>query len=295
MLKKNLGYRFAALDNDFYFYPHYVEGSFVSNSALSDLNFQIARYQEDGFNLAYSPSDLFSLFDAKNIDVEMHKEALRFIKNSRKHFWPLTNQVKLNTLSEEQLFLHVCSHILVHLSAPTGITLDPTYRRAIEKLPDSRLNCGPLGMGNSKLWHGIPDARINGISVEHWSDSVDEDITVDEDISDGDGGDTTIEGTIQEEEEYIDGGSTVIECKKKIMTKNLPQAIGTCVLSSFIEKNSHGTNMAPTILINSDKYQICLYDSEQDVLLISEPKSLSTKGTLSSHGILLLWLVINYK
>ena len=81
----------------------------------------------------------------------------------------------------------------------------------------------------------------------------------------------------------------------------LPQAISTCVVASFIEKNSHPDvdrqPIVATILSSDEEFHICLYDCEKDVLLISEPVELVEEGEdcISKRALAILWLVINHK
>ena len=79
----------------------------------------------------------------------------------------------------------------------------------------------------------------------------------------------------------------------------LPQAISTCVVSSFIEKNSYPDKppIVPTILSNDEEFRVCLYDCEKDALLISEPVELVEEGKdcISRRALAILWLVIDHK
>ena len=62
----------------------------------------------------------------------------------------------------------------------------------------------------------------------------------------------------------------------------MPQAIATCVVASFMAKGRHPEQRAlvPTLLIDDKQFRVCLYDADNDVLLISTTKPLATKGTL---------------
>ena len=74
-----------------------------------------------------------------------------------------------------------------------------------------------------------------------------------------------------------------------------PQLVTSAVINSFTEANTkHYSHPIPSILINGNKFQICLYDSNQDILLPSI-KTLGTKGCLSSKGLFLLWLVSHHR
>ena len=126
-------------------------------------------------------------------------------------------------------------------------------------------------------WHGTPDVRVRGAPFvlqrkEESEESDTESIT-------------------------SDGATTTFEAKKNFLPSNLPQTISTCVVSSSTEKRLHPDLPAivPTILIDEHQFQVCLYDCENDVLLISEPVELAKKGGLSSSGMAILWLVINHR
>ena len=131
--------------------------------------------------------------------------------------------------------------------------------------------------------HG-PDVRVRGSEVVYRTETdelyeIDEGLREDESTAQSAGATTTIEG--------------------KVLAKevNLHQAIGTCVVSSFTEKSLHPEQQAcvPTILIDEKQFRVCFYDSEMDVLLLSESKSLATRGGLSRSGMALLWVVTNHR
>lgn len=122
--------------------------------------------------------------------------------------------------------------------------------------------------------------RVRGVEVVCRRET-EERVVVDEDPSD------------DESLASSDGATTTIDLRDA----NLQQAVGTCVISSFTEKSLHPNKqaMVPTILIDEAQFRVCFYDCEKDVLLVSESKSLATKGGLSKSGIALLWIVINYR
>lgn len=99
------------------------------------------------------------------------------------------------------------------------------------------------------------------------------------------------------DDESSDGMTTTIEGKIMYNDSNLSQLIATCVVSSFTEKSLHPDKLPiiPTILIDDKLFRVCLYDTEKDVLLISDGKLLSTKGGLSQSGVALLWVVLNHR
>ena len=110
-----------------------------------------------------------------------------------------------------------------------------------------------------------------------------------------------VSGSESEDEEdkssvSSDGMATNFEGKIKFRASNLPQVVATCVVSSFTESSRHPdkSSLIPTVLIDRLSYLVCLYDCESDVLLISNKKSLCTKGHLSRSGIALLWVLLPF-
>ena len=134
-------------------------------------------------------------------------------------------------------------------------------------------------------WHGTPDMRVRGgYEVVYRKEGGDRDtFTINEESDD--------------ESVCSDGMTTTIEGKVISKDANLPQLVATCVVSSFTEKSLHPKKsaMVPTILIDEKVFRVCLYDSEKDVLLISEMKLLANKRGLSQSGMALLWVVLNHR
>ena len=95
---------------------------------------------------------------------------------------------------------------------------------------------------------------------------------------------------------HSDGRTTAVEAKISIKPSHLPQVVGTCVTTSFTERNLHPEKksaMVPTVLIGQHSFRACLYDCEKDILIISSRKNLSTKGHLSQSAMVLLWAIFN--
>ncbi len=137
----------------------------------------------------------------------------------------------------------------------------------------SKVICGNLGMGcNESTWYGTVDGRLRG----HLPVS-------------------SIPVISLEEDEYSDGASVVVEVKTNVTHSS--QAIGSVVLSSFIEHNLHKdlNSLIPCILINCYTLQIFLYDCEADILLISEKIIFRQDKEVNKESILLLWLFINHR
>ena len=208
-------------------------------------------------------------------------EALKFIHNSRKHLWPVFHPDPTFKQSEKNLMLSDCisSEILVPLCKE--VILEKRY--ASDPVI-AGIQCSDIGIGTLNTWHGTPDLQVRG-EVYFMCEKIEE------------GENTRAITTVVESDDASvssDGMTTTI---KGNIAFNLPQAVATCVISSFTENALHPDKPAlvPTILIDEKNFQVCLYECTKDVLLISNPKLLSTKGGLSQSGMALLWAVVNHR
>ena len=141
------------------------------------------------------------------------------------------------------------------------------------------LKVANIGLGSVETWHGTPDVRVR------------ESPFVFRKTEESENRDSDTESSAS------DGATTTIEAKRKFLPSNLLQVISTCVVSSFTEKCLHPELPAvvPTLLMDEKQFQVCLYDCEMDVLLVSNPVELATKGGLSGGGMTILWLVLNHR
>ena len=161
--------------------------------------------------------------------------------------------------SESQLMLCICSEILVPLSRENEVFLETRYHSLLTTA-NIGVEVASIGIGSVKTWHGTPDARVRGASV-------------------------VVKMTPDDETDISDG------------TTNLPQAIATCVISSFTERKLHPRlqSCVPTILFDEMQFRVIMYDCEMDVLLISEAIDLETRSHLSQSAMTVLWLVLNHR
>ena len=81
------------------------------------------------------------------------------------------------------------------------------------------------------------------------------------------------------------------------MTKSSSQAIGTVVLSSFIEHKLHPSqnSIVPCLLMNSSTVRVLLFDCVEDILLISDKVSFVTGSYVEPSTLLFLWLFLNHR
>ena len=201
-------------------------------------------------------------------------------RNLEDHLMILKAAAKLSGVTEKIIVLNLVKNLLVPLFGP--VDLDTGYQSLVERVgmlgPDVTVT--DLGVGAVHTWHGSTEVRVKGcpaiVTLEGLGDSCDEN-------SDGETDDVDIP-------EHFEG-------KIRVSNQHFGQLVATCVVNSFTEANLNpGLNpVIPTILFNRSNYRICLYDCENDVLLLSEPKNLTTRGCFSRTGALLLWLTVNHR
>ena len=258
-----------------------MTSDFRPKSSFSRVEFVLGVHSDGRRQLALHFNTLFKVEAKPEFD-----EALKFIRNSRKHLWPSFHpdpNFRFNPdpnfkQSEKNLMLDVSSEILVPLCKE--VTLEKTMRPMMAGIKMAGIKFSKIRLGTLDTWHGTPDMRVRG-GVHLVHQKVEE------------GEDTLAITAVDSDYESVssDGMTTTIE------DSTLPQVVATCVVSSFTESSLHPDKPAlvPTILIDEERFRVCLYDCKKDVLLISNAKSLSTKGGLSQSGMALLWVVLNYR
>lgn len=80
------------------------------------------------------------------------------------------------------------------------------------------------------------------------------------------------------------GDSCIFEAREQF---SVDQLIATTMISSFIECNLHPhlNPLTPVIMLGAPEAQICLYDSENDVLLLSDVFNWITSSSATSFAI----------
>ena len=260
---------------DFQFFFNYVSTSFDHTASFSAVTFKAEPYITSAE--ARLAVKLNQLFEAKDPEPQ-HLEHLKFIKHCQQHIWPPNpNQVKY----EKDVMIEICTEILKPLCGADELILESKYGSVFSKMKRdvTGLKSADIGLGTVKTWHGTPDTRVRGSHLVYRR------------VENEESGESDAESTAS------DGATSTIEAKRRFSSSNLPQMIATCIVSSFTEKGLHPDLPAvvPTILIDPHQFQVCLYDCQTDVLLISEPMELATSGCLSCEGMLILWLVINHR
>ena len=161
-----------------------------------------------------------------------------------------------------------------------------------------------IGLGSKDTWHGTPDGRMRG-DTDHniYYCVLDKKESMTKE-SDGKSSEAKSSGG-----ESSDGSSVNIECKpfatilsnvsnvfflgkraSPMKKDTLSQLVKMTVVASFTQRKRHkdSPTAVPGVLVCPDSYVVCIYDSEEDILLVSE--ELTYKDNLY-----FLWLIINYR
>lgn len=262
---KRVPYLTAELSN-LAFLPYKITENFNPTQPFSTVKLNLAHFlTEDETVVALRTTDVFDISMAEYAT----ENSMKFINASRKHSWPpLECQGKKKT--EHQILIEFCRCALLES--------EPRYLHESSNRPIN-LYCGNLGMGSNETWHVIPDGRVDTIFINRLL------LGDDEERYDSDS--------------HLDSSysvsSTVIEAKTEVKYNNYDQLISTAFIAACINYNVHRVKQTPIIGINNHMFVIVIYYRDKDILLISAPKNISTKGGLSSSGMLLLWLTTNHR
>ena len=156
-----------------------------------------------------------------------------------------------------------------------------------------------LGLGSAETWHGGPDLRVSGCEVVNINENLEQDVFNSESDDEILPSSQSASCTDRSYRSPSPGTTVNVEGKIQINLRgHLSQLVPTCVVSSFTKskKHPHLNPLVPTLLVNKTAFRVCMYDCENDVLLLSEPKLFtSPKGGISRTALLILWLVINHR
>ena len=263
------------------FVVHRVEPPFCPFGPFSSLTLRLKACtnssQTDRSRVALRFEQLFK------VEATERGEGENFIHTCKKTLWPDFHASPSYKDTERSVLLEIVSEILVKLGCK--VTMEKRrFHTALEAVlardpkMSRSLSTSALGLGSTETWHGTPDLRVRGVVF-------------------CENGEKEVSDSESEDEEDKSSVSSDFEGKIKFRASNLPQVVATCVVSSFTESSRHPDKspLIPTVFIDRLSYLVCLYDCESDVLLISNKKSLCTKGHLSQSGIALLWVVLNHR
>ena len=253
----NLKSNFSSVDLDLVPYPSTRDPS----SGYAVLLSQLFEFNKDTLHSPdKSPDNL----------KEPILQVVKFLKRCRSIPWSPFSATPVT--KEEQIMVHIAHYILVGLCSE--VTLEKRYSKRLGAHAEE-IQSTHIGIGSINTWHGTPDGRVRGCNI-------------------------VFPGTDEEDasSRSSEGNTTPLEAKLSIkLWTNISQLVSTCVTSSFTEHNLHPrkNTLVPTILIDANVVQVCLYDCEHDVLLVSQQNNICNSGRLSTTGAFFIWLTINHR
>lgn len=262
----------TSLNNTVNFFPCRLSQPYSLNGKFSSVDITIEECEHNGQLVSISLENIFEL-DKKSIE--------NFISNVLPKIF---NDEDDHTRERTMFYSHV-KNIFRFLGK--NVHLHSDYKELIKDDPIENITCSALGMGAATTWHGCPDGRIRGHSSStnliYGEDEEDE----------NENPDTCLTGILNESQ----GDTSCVEAKLHCSPRNFPQLVATNIVSSFIEHSLHKelNSAVPTLLINNRYFYVSIYDSQTDLLLISNKVGFKDEGKLIPEGILMLWIIINHR
>ena len=196
---------------------------------------------------------------------------------------PTTEMFKGGNRQEKDTFFAIANNVLAKICTHVTLSHDNFQSYVDQNIHPENVVAGRLGIGTQSTWHGYPDARVRALDVDTHLVQLEEDSNNPEDSPTSTLGDSCIiEGKITKEQ------------------FNVVQLMATTVVSAFIEHCLHAdlNPLIPVVMVGAPYAQICLYDSQQDILLLSDKFIwVTNKDTpvISKMGLMLIWMTINHR
>ena len=281
--------------NDLPFFFYKITNGFNPTTPFSKAYLTFEHYKDNGQALAVRFKNLFT-FDGTLLDTpdkrpEDLAASMDKLVRSMKEKSPYTGTFA----TEGELVINLCRDVLIPLFGE--VTLEKRYAKKITDNDLQGATAEHIGMGTKTTWHGTPDLRVKGCPLVTTTVPLVADEEMTEDMEDIENSPQSQASPPQQASPHSIGSSTNIESKLEMKPAHLDQLITTSVVAAFIEHRIHPLQnpLIPTILINRKGFKICLYDPKDDILLISKTKNILKKGSLSSSGLLLLWIVVHHR
>lgn len=291
----------------FFFYK--VNSNFNSTSSFSKVDLNCDHLEVDGSAKAVHFADVFDFDTEMLVDPEKRPENLKqpfdsiikFIKKAPRCPWP---PYMRENYVESDVVLALSKYILSSICQKDEVILEKKNLKLFGlQLQEIRSESIGIGSPERKTWHGTSDGRVKGCPLVASLDPYPTAFIKGDDDDDGSGSDhdsgsdTTASTTVSDASH---GRDVHLEGKRGInWRENISQVVSTCVVASFTEHNLHPREnpLIPTILFDLEKFIVCLYDCEQDILLISDVMEIkkTRKDALSRSAVLFLWMVINHR
>ena len=273
----------------------------VQSSSFSDMNQTSFALQPIAVRGECRHIPFLDLFDGTKVQEQLY--STRLVEFFQTHDAALQKELKTNLDSKEKTLGKILGEFLFK-------PLVGEYRLARQEYgeeEDSK-TCY-LGMGHHSSWHGWPDmvagetppAAGNNPVLLATTDKAEEESTESEPESESEADSRDVEQS--QEGQQTTGSSpsdkTVVEVKRRGLTRVLNQLVAQTVVFSYTMGNRHPdlNPMVPGIAINAQEYKIVLFDHVNDLLLITEatPYKKFKSSDMDDAGILLLWVVLNHR
>ncbi len=151
---------------------------------------------------------------------------------------------------------------------------------------------GEIGLGTFHTWHGTPDMRLVGLTEANISVLVSP-LEPPEELEEPS---EELEEPSEDDEPAV---PVPVEVKTNLRASSksvLSQLVALTVTSSFTYYNLRGVDVTLALLMCCKRVRICMYDCTNDLLSLSDEISLlSSDGTTSLHGVLMIWISIYFR
>lgn len=201
----------------------------------------------------------------------------------------------------ERKMIYIAKKVIIPLFG--HICFERNYKQVEGQLNGAEVKL--IGIGDKSGWYGTPDFRVRCCNFVRTDLNL-----IEEDQENSENSESEEDRPSYTHISASSAGGSSSEIERPLTThiywegkqeinfrEQIGQLVATAVVCSFTEhKLDASKNPAvPTIWINKAAFRICLYDCVNDVLLLSEAKSLTTNGTISRTAMFILWLLVHHR
>lgn len=201
-------------------------------------------------------------------------------------------QDEKSAITETDITIAFAEHLLGKLAPGKSYTLDSrkekkSCRCGCKKEPT--YSC--TGIGHELMWHGFVDIVF---SSHQEIPAIANAVMEKEEI-------TSVK--LDEEEDEQNEISLDRGTKTEVKKHTLEQAFAQTIVFSLVQKQRHPDSldhMVPNIVISPEKFEIVMYDADNDILLCSNSiflfnLDLPENRTLTNEAVVILWMVLHYR
>lgn len=270
--------------HDVPFILYKVEGSFSTHVAFSDAKFLLRPItnKSEGTALAV-PFHVLYNFPPKLLDdpstrpdalKESFEKLIKTVKN--RAFIPPMDELDTfpapppspssRKLGKEDTMLNIAKYLILPLFGEADF--EKKYQRLIGGL-QGRIRLGSIRLGSKDTFHGAPDMRVQSCNIIWTPADLDDSCLTSYDL-DGDDEDA-------------------------ISVQSMYERLVVASIVCSFTYSEDVLSMKATVLLGVNSFKVCLFDSVNDVLLISQSVKFyrADKNALSRSGALLLWIIMH--